>query len=392
MIIRTGVRALCVAAVAASVGMRASGQTGEPAQVLAPVRANQALTMNAMLGFVNGEPVFVDTLLRPLDEQLRKLNQKSRDLSSFKESAKTMIEAELQAYVSNILIISSAKAALTDEDKQKLELLMNKIRHDLLAKYGGSQALADQALKTQGSSVEKEINDQRRHITVQLYIQKMIKPKIVVTRPMVLDEYERTQKDWQLQPELELFTITLPVSRWLPHELGENGKVGPVKKDFTQADVTAAKATAMQVAGEVIKKLKAGASFAQLAEDYQSIDGLANKGGRTPNVKRGSLTSEPEEKYIFSLPANTLGQPFFIDDPDPLRMRVAVIKIGEKKEARTITFGEAQDDIRKKLELEQYKKLSDAYMKSLYEGAAIERVDRMVETAVDAAVARYATQ
>jgi hypothetical protein len=214
---------------------------------------------------------------------------------------------------------------------------------------------------------------------------------------MVLEEYQRNPKTWQLEPELELFTITLPVSRWLPREPGENGQKGPVKKNPTAKEVADAKAAAMAKARELTQQLRAAGDnvvplFAQLAEDNQSIDGRATKGGRTPNVKRGSLANQAQEDYVFSLPANTIGEPFFVDDPDPMRQRVAVVRIGEKKEARTIPFAEAQEEIRTKLANQQFEKLRIAYLKSLYEGAAMEKADSMVETAVNAAVARYASQ
>jgi hypothetical protein len=385
---------LAVAIAAGTAGVLCHG--AEP-NVIAPVRPNQSLTMNALLGFVNGEPLFVDTLLRPLDEQLRSFSKKARNLSEFREAAKAVIEQQLQTQLSDILITSSAKAALSEEDKGKLDMLMNKIRHDLLAKYGGSLAMAEQALRAQGSSVEKEITDQRRHLTVQLYVQKQIRPKIVVTRPMVLEEYQRNPRNWQLEPELELFTITLPISRWLPRDPGENGQKGPVKKNLTAKDIADAKAAAMAKAREITQQLKAAGDkvvplFAQLAEDNQSIDGRATKGGRTPDVKHGSLANQGQENYVFSLPANTIGEPYFIDDPDPMRQRVAVIRVGEKKEARTISFAEAQEEIREKLTKQQYEQLSRAYMENLYKGAALEKADTMVETAVNAAVARYASQ
>jgi hypothetical protein len=387
-----------------SVGVAIGGMSGmlcgadEP-NVIAPVRPNQTLTMNALLGFVNGEPVFVDTLLRPLDEQLRTISKKARNLTDFRDAAKALIEQQWQTQITDILITSSAKAALSEEDKGKLDMVMNKIRHDLIAKKGGSLAIADQALRAQGSSVEKELNEERRHLTVQLYVQKQIRPKIVVTRQMVLEDYERNPKNWQLEAELELYTITLPVSRWLPRDPGENGQKGPVKKNLTAKDIAGAKGAAMAKAREITQQLKAAGDkvvplFAQLAEDNQSIDGRATKGGRTPNVKRGSLADQGEENYIFSLPANTIGEPYFVDDPDPMRQRVAVIRVGEKKEARTISFAEAQEEIRNKLTKQQYDQLSHDYMDSLYKRAAptLEKADSMVETTVSAAVARYASQ
>jgi parvulin-like peptidyl-prolyl isomerase len=367
---------------------------------LAPVRKDQSITLNALVGFVNSEPIFVHDLIRPIDEQLRGFARDARNLNEFRNAARNAVDGQLRTTVSNILILSNAKAALTEDDKGKIEIIMNKERANLLAKHGGSRAIADQQLKAEGSSVDKFLADVRRRLTVQLYLSKKIYPRIVVTRQMVLDEYNRDPKKWQEEAEVELFTITLPITRWLPREPSENGEIGQPIKNPTPEQKKAAQTAALAEAIDITNQLKASkdivADFARLAEDKNSVDGRKFKGGRTPNVKRGSRVSKKEEDFIFSLPANTLGRPIIIDDPDITKSRVEVIRVGEKKEGRSIPFTEAQAAITKELQNQQYDKLSNQYMQELYNAAKMEGIDMVgkdaLETALEVAVARYATQ
>ncbi|MGN6368757.1 MAG: peptidylprolyl isomerase [Phycisphaerae bacterium] len=358
-----------------------------PNNALSPVRANVGITTNALLGFVNAEPVFANDLFRPIDGELRSLASNCRDLSEFRSQARAAIQRQIQAHVQETLVISAAKASLTDQEKKGLDVYMATERSKLLSKYGGSLALADEALRAEGTSVEKTLDDERTTMIVRIYMHRELYPKIVVTRQMVLDEYERTKHTED--EEIELFTITLRVSRWL-REPGENGKLGPINPNPSPAQIAQAEHMALKQGEDIVDQLRHGADFARLVED-NSQDDRANYGGRMPNVKRGSL-KPVLEKAAFALPANTVGEPLLIKDPDFRRETVVILKVGQKKEARTIPFSEAQKDIYAALERKQYAELANEYTQKLYRQGAVEAVERMTNVAVDVAVARYATE
>ncbi|HVX83236.1 MAG TPA: peptidylprolyl isomerase [Phycisphaerae bacterium] len=371
-----------------SVAPPTSAPAPSGAEPLLRVRADQPLTINALAGFVNAEPIFVQDVLRPIDKQLRQMAQSARTLNEFKQDAQPLIHAQLQNYIYEILMMSKAKATLTDEEKAGVDTYMRKMLHDLLADYGGSRALADQALRPQGSSVDREMTDLRRRLTWQVYMDKEISPRIVVTRQMVLDAYQRDPKRWQQQPELELFTISIPVARWL-HAQTSDGTRGPLIANPTPEQVKSAESQAMAAADDVVKQLKNGADFAQLAEDY-SADKRANAGGRFPHVKRGDLADKRIEDYAFSLPANTLGQPQLLKSPDPTQSAVVVIKVGQKQEGRTIPFAEAQQQIAAELHDQQRTQLQAEFLTKLEATTPVENENRMEDMAMDVAVSRYA--
>ncbi len=355
---------------------------------LSPVRPNVALTTNALLGFVNSEPIFANDLFRPIDGELRSLATNCRDITEYRTQARSAIQRQIQSQIQETLVISAARAALTDEEKKGLDVYMATQRSELLSKHGGSQALADEALRAQGTTVEKQLDDDRTAMIVRIYMHRELYPKIVVTRQMVLDEYQRTKHSED--EEIELFTITLRVSRWL-RQPGENGKLGPVIADPSPAQIAQAEHMALKQGEDIVDQLRKGADFARLVED-NSQDDNANYGGRRPNVKRGSIINSALEDAVFALPANTVGEPLLLKDPDFHKETVIVYKVGQKKEARTIPFSEAQNDIYHALERKQYLELANEYTQKLYRQGAVEAIDRMINVAVDVAVARYATE
>ena len=355
---------------------------------LSPVRPNVALTTNALLGFINSEPIFANELFRPIDSELRSLASNCRDIADFRTQARAAIQRQVQSLIQETLVISAAKAALTDEEKKGLDMYMATQRSKLLSDHGGSQALADEALHAQGTSFEKKLDDDRTAMIVRIYMHRELYPKIVVTRQMVLDEYDRSKHSEDA--EVELFTITLRVSRWL-RQPGENGKLGPVNPNPTQPQIAQAEHMALKQADDIVDQLRKGADFARLVED-NSQDDNANYGGRRPNVKRGSIINSALEDAVFALPANSVGEPLLLKDPDFHKETVIVYKVGEKKEARTIPFSEAQKDIYAALERKQYLELAGEYTKKLYRQGAVEAIDRMINVAVDVAVARYASE
>lgn len=371
------------ASVPAALGQTASAPSGEK-DPLVPLTPNQALPMNALLGLVNGDPIFVQDILRPIDSDLTKLAKSARNLNDFKSQAYDLIRRQVNTQISDRLTMQKAKSALSDEDNQRVEIMMNKVRHDLLTQYAGSEAMADQALRARGSSLEKELNDKKREFIRKIYLQRTLWPRITVTRANILNYYETHIKDFTFDAEVDLYTITIPVDRFLR---GPDGKrvVNPSQEQVKQATDAA-----MAKARDLITQIKGGADFAMLAED-NSIDNQKRNGGRWPRTRKGSLAREEVEKAAFSLPANGLADPVYLPEPDPAKARVVIVKVGDVQPARVTPFAEAQRDIESRLRESQWIKLMREFSDKLAADAAVEgTMERMIDTATEVAVSRYA--
>jgi len=369
---------------------------------LAPIRGDQAYTTSALMGSVNGKPIFVQDVLAPIDEPLRRLAQSARNLRDFREGAGRLIGAQLRNLESEIFVVSAAENSLTEREKEGINVITHTKEQQLRTDHGGSVAAADKFLRAQGSSYDKAIADIRRKATVMLYQQRMITPRVVVTRDMVLAAYHRDLKSWHEEPQVELYSLRLRVSRWLPRTPTTDGTLGRLVPNPTPEQVAAAEKQALDTARDLVQKIQAtpvekrGAEFARIVEDYgvndTGSDNTYSRGGRTADVKPGTFQNQDLEKLIFSLPANSIGEPLLVRDASPVNSTVYIIMIGDKKEARTVPFTEAQHAIYDQLRTAKSDELWRGMMDKLFNPNAVEAVERMLPVAVEAAVARYATK
>lgn len=375
-------------ALAGAAFVRAANAPDGDITPLMSYQPNQSFTVNAYIGMVNGEPLFVENILRPIDSELQRIARIARNIGEFRSGAREIIETQMNRRVYDSLIEKAAKDTLNEEDNRRVEAYMNRETKDLLTHYEGSAAKADQSLRAQGSSMEKMLADKKRDFTVQLYLHKVLYPKIIVTRKQILEEYQRNLKAYTVQPEVDLYTITLPIRRFLPTETAANGRRVPISRPTPeQVRDAAAKATAR--AQELIAQLRQGAEFAKVAED-ESTDPKAKEGGRWPHTQKGMLASKQIEETAFALAPHSIADPVVLENPtDPTLSAVVIIKVEDVVAGHIIPFSEAQKTIDNRLREQQFRALTREYYDKLRKKAAIEGVDRMVDTVTDAAVTRY---
>jgi hypothetical protein len=257
---------------------------------LASYRPNQTSTIDAYIGRVNAEPIFASDLFRSkdVDERLKRLAQTARTLPEFERAAREILRSRLSQLYAEALVLSAADAALTPDERARIDDYINVERNKIISKFGGSAAAADKALAAEGSSLAQEVNEQKKSFKKQLYFSRTIAQSIEVTQDMARAAYDKTPDKWKQQAQTQIFTITIPVSRWLRETL-PSGEAGPVINNATEAQIRAAEAEAMKTAQEITAKLKAGGDFARLAAEYNSADDAKTDGGKWKPLTRGTL-------------------------------------------------------------------------------------------------------
>jgi peptidyl-prolyl cis-trans isomerase C len=114
----------------------------------------------------------------------------------------------------------------------------------------------------------------------------------------------------------------------------------------------------------VLKDLKAGGDFAKLAQQH-SQDGSAAQGGDLGYFPHGQMVPE-FDKAAFSLP---VGQ---ISGVITTQFGYHVLKVTDKKPARTVPFEEAQAKIKEFLEQQKKQQAADSFIEGLKKKAKIE--------------------
>lgn len=132
-----------------------------------------------------------------------------------------------------------------------------------------------------------------------------------------------------------------------------------IKPDTAAAntDPNEAKAKAKTKAQDLLKQIKEGADFAELARANSACNS-AEKGGDLGFQPRGSWV-RPFEKVAFALES---GQ---VSDIVQTRFGYHIIKVTDRKEAGVATFEQAKDDILNMLKAKKQSELAAQYIESL---------------------------
>ncbi|MGZ7440682.1 peptidyl-prolyl cis-trans isomerase [Paenibacillus sp. TH7-28] len=232
-------------------------------------------------------------------------------------------EQVLSGLIDQELINQEAKKkniTITDAD------IDAEIKDTYVAQFGSQEAL-DQALVQYGMTKD----DLRSQIASQLKLTKLLEPQVKVTDDQIKQTFE-TYKDSFNTPEQVRASIIL------------------VK---TEDD-----------AKDIIKQLKGGADFAELAKSKSLDTATKEQGGDTDFFARGQKETAVEDA-AFKL---TKGQ---ISDPVKTSEGYQVIKLTDRKEAHTATLDEKKEEIRKTLVNQQVSQLSATWLQNLHSSSKI---------------------
>lgn len=238
-------------------------------------------TVDAMVGQVNGESVYVGDVLDPLAAQLQAL-RRSVPPQQFVEQASRLVRAQLELIVLDRLILAEAERELTDEERQRLRYILNDIRAELIRKHGrGSEQAADAVLREKtGFDLEQTLRRERQKVLVGTYQQRHLVPRIDVSRADIEREYQSARDVYQPQParKVRMIMVADPtVAEGVGQRLADGQRFEDVAADATlnlykpdQGGLFAEALTDTQVFGEAplneaMASLEAGQTAGPLA-------------------------------------------------------------------------------------------------------------------------------
>lgn len=206
----------------------------------------------------------------------------------------------LNTMITNKMIELEAKkqnVTVSDEDIQK-ELDV------LIEQYGDEETLKGQ-LEASGSSMD----DLKDDIVQYLQTRKLIEPSIKITDEEIKTYFEENKDSLGQAEQVEA-----------SHILVED------------------KATAE----EVLKKLKNGGDFAELAKEYSTDEGSAANGGSLGYFGKGQMVAEFEDA-AFKLEVGKISEPVKTEHG------YHIIKVTDKKEAKEATLKDSKEQIKETL-------------------------------------------
>lgn len=312
----------------ASTAAQAPG-TAQTDQAVKPVPAE----LPAVVARVNGEPIERAELQRAVKNLEGRAGQPVPA-----EQRNEVYRGMLDQIVSYTLLkqeSAARKIAVSDAD---LDAQLSEMR----TQFPDEQTFA-KALAGQNMTIEQLKNDTRAGMQVSRMLETELSPKVSVQQKDIADFYAKNPDKFKQEESVRASHILIRVA---------------------EAADDAAKRRARQRAEDVLKKARSGADFAALAKEH-SADGSAAQGGDLGYFTRGRMVP-PFEQAAFAMNS---GQ---ISDVVESQFGYHIIKLADRRPARTVPLTEVSDQINQYLIEQQRQRLTEEFVAKLKSKGKIE--------------------
>ncbi len=173
-----------------------------------PVPNDTRLTVDAMIGQVNGRALYANKVLEPLEPALSELG-KTVPRVEFERQAGRLIHGRLQELVHQESLLGEAERDLVPQEQLGLKLLLQKKREELINEYGlGSPERAKVNIERKtGRTLEQTLEFERQKLVVQKFLRKKFFPKINVTRKDIKRYYKEHFDEFNPPPTRTLRVV-----------------------------------------------------------------------------------------------------------------------------------------------------------------------------------------
>ena len=342
------------AALACLLAALAAPPAGADAEQIVDAGDDPRYPVDAMVGQVNGRPIFARRVLAPLSEDLARLGEQLPQ-PIFREQAAELIAGRLDQIVTEALILAEAERDLTRRERQGVAHMVREQERELIRRHGrGSRALADATLlERTGQNLQQTLREFREEIIVREHMRKHLHPRINVTRRHIQRHYEQHRETYHPPARRTLRVILV-------------------------GDATEAAA--------VTERLDAGEPFADIAADESLNAYRPHDAGELTVTGDNSLAHAALNDALAELdPGEHVG-------PIAGGESYWFLALEEIEQPPSRTLREAQLEIQHRLRREQFDRLSRNYRQQLYETGSYNPIPEMADALLEIAVTRYANQ
>lgn len=341
----------------------------EPAAEVGPDEPAEPVLITGSMMRVNDQFVSVDEILSALAPQLQALPPGLSELE-FRRRAAEIIQRQIGAIAARSLVLAEAEQFLNDQQKQMLQKEVDDFERRLLAEAGGSRTRLRRQIARRGGTLEEVLQEQRRQLMIQVYLQSKFMPAIQVTRKMLWDYYRQHREEYETPKRVQVQIIALPVDAFLE------------TADPDRDEREAARQAARKVAEQAEERLERGEDFSAVAKDI-SRGPRARFGGIWPLMAAGNLRQKEVEQRAFQLPE---GQRSGIIETDE---GFYIVRAAAVEPPEVVSFEQAQGEIRRLLRDRRYGRLVDDYFQRLMETATIEQSAQFGQLVLERAWEEY---
>mgnify|MGYP006426233715 FL=1 len=350
------------------------------------------LRVEALVGQVNGRPVYANTVLDPVADQISALAIKltRTELENYIRKALyqeqetmgvTMRGGRMYELVVTDLLLSEAIGGLSKEQSIGLIAIVKRMRNDYASTHGGSQSQAREAIEREsGVTVDKFLRSQRDQILIDALYREKIWPKVSVTWRDIQREFEQLSVSESAEAEISQ-SRTNAILDGLQRQLSlisiEEAKgsitIGriSVPKDDERIDL-------------IHEAFSNGASFDEVAEMVGAADGGV---WEVFELHEGGIeTTSASQKVKEHLAGTEVGE---VKEPLELGRNLMWLAVLEIQHPVSLYNRDIQIAMQNTLRWLQFNREKDRYVESLWGDGTLEELKKMAESVTAIAVQRY---
>ena len=325
-----------------------------PSAALATPPGRRDLVLDAMVGQVNGHPIYTNTVFDPIEQQMVRLGQDLPRLE-FRQQVEALVISQLRRIVTERLLLGEAERDLSEQEQQALRNVLKELREQTIRQFGqGVSGLADQRLRREANqTLDEKMEETRQGLLIERFIARKLYPKIHVSRRDV-DRYYRTHKDlYHTPPGRLLRMIAVTNSR---------------EADLIDQQLAEAVPFAKVATGKINRyKPDQGGLF-----DEKPVPG--NQIFANEQLNQALVNLEPGEHS----PRIEIGRQY------------RWVFLEAKTEAQGKSLRDVQLTIHRELRRQQRQELTREYERQLFARGSFDPIEDMAATLIDVAMSRYA--
>jgi hypothetical protein len=163
--------------------------------------------IDAVVGHVNGRPLFASEFFEPMDARLR---QEATRLSTqeWLRFAQELIAESLRDRIRDELLLAELEASMSAQERQGLLSFVNRIRENLVSQRGGAAAVANRKiLEEEGITLNEKVLRARDQELVRFQLRNALEGKTFVPWREVEQQYERDRDRYDVPPVARFHVI-----------------------------------------------------------------------------------------------------------------------------------------------------------------------------------------
>lgn len=163
------------------------------ARTPSPAASGSTQLIDALVGQVNGAPIYASEFFAPMDARLR-AEARTMDRNEFLRFAAREIASAIRDKVRDELLLAEFKASLTPQQRQGIVAFVQQLQEGIVAENMGSANLANRRLmETEGMTLEEKIRAERDRELIRVQVQRALVSRVQVSWRDVEREYERNR-------------------------------------------------------------------------------------------------------------------------------------------------------------------------------------------------------